>query len=93
MARLVELILPAKSPETVTAAGDNWWLEIGTVDLRGRIVTIQRADCLIAAIAPRPDGRLRVATYRPLDGKSSGYLSTAQTYQLQRVDSDYFEAD
>lgn len=75
MAQLVELILPEKSLETVTAAGDNWWLEIGPVDLRGRIVTIQRADCLIAAIAPRPDGRLRVATYRPLDGKSAGYLT------------------
>lgn len=74
MARLTALIAPGESPRATTAAGDSWWLEIGPVDLDGRIVTIQRESSLIAAVAPREDGRLRVATFRPLDGKSASYL-------------------
>jgi hypothetical protein len=75
MARLAELMVPEKSRAVVTAAGDDWWLEIGPVDLSSEIVTIQRQDYLIAALAPRTDGALRVATFRPLDGKSAGYLT------------------
>ncbi len=74
MDRLAELAAPDDDRDMVVARGDNWWLEIGPVDLSGRIVTIQRGDCLIAALVPRQDGRLRVAVYRPLDGKSAAYL-------------------
>src|SRR5262245_57552807 len=35
MARLVELVAPDDDHAVVTAAGDNWWLEIGPVDLNG----------------------------------------------------------
>lgn len=44
------------------------------MDLGGKLVTIQRADALIAAITARNDGRLRVAVFRPLDAKSAEYL-------------------
>ena len=75
MSRLVQLLVPEVSREVVTAAGDDWWLEIGPVDLTGELVTIQRQDFLIAALTPRKDGTLRVAAFRPLDGKSARCLT------------------
>jgi hypothetical protein len=76
MAKLAELLTPPDDlREAVIAQGDDWWLEIGPVDLTGQLVTIQRGEHLVAAIAGRADGRLRVAVFRPLDGKSAGYLT------------------
>ena len=49
-------------------------LEVGPVDLDRPIVTVQRGDVLVAAITATEGGRLRVASYRPLDGKSANYL-------------------
>lgn len=76
MDRLCELISPDNSSTSISAAGDDWWLEVGTVDLDGCIVTIQRDQCLIAAIQPRDDGRLKIAAFWPLDGKSASYLTS-----------------
>jgi len=72
--RLAALIAPDDPRHVIDVAGDTWWLEIGPVDLDGPIVMIQRDDTLVAAICPRPDGRLRIACYRPLDAKSARYL-------------------
>ncbi len=77
MDRLAELAASEDQRDVVVARSDDWWLEIGPVDLGGRIVTIQREDCLVCAICPREDGRLRVAVYRPLDAKSIRYLMGA----------------
>jgi len=74
MDRLAELLAPDDARDVVSAAGDHWWLEVGPVDLGGKLVTIQRGDALIAAITARDDGRLRVAVFRPLDAKSAEYL-------------------
>ncbi len=74
MARLASLTSPDDNRAVISASSDAWWLELGPVDLTGRIVTIQRGDHLIAAVTPRDDGRLRVSTYRPLDAKSLEYL-------------------
>ena len=70
MDRLAELLAPDDARDAVSAAGDHWWLEVGPVDLGGKLVTIQRGDALIAAITARDDGRLRVAVFRPMDAKS-----------------------
>jgi len=70
MARLAELLAPDDPAGILTAEGPDWWLEVGPVDLGGDIVTLQRGDALLAAIAPRDDGRLRVAAYRPLDARA-----------------------
>ncbi len=75
MDRLAELLAPDDARDVISAAGDHWWLEVGPVDLGGKLVTIQRGDALIAAITARDDGRLRVAVFRPLDAKSAEYLS------------------
>lgn len=56
-----QALAPQSELELVSVAGDDWWLELGPVDLRGRFVSLQRGDVLLAAIAPREDGRLRVA--------------------------------
>ena len=64
----------ADDSECIQVAGDNWWLELGPVDLGAKLVTIQRNDKLIAAITPRDDGRLRVAVFCELDDKSKDYL-------------------
>ena len=68
--RLAMLVAPVDDRGVISVSGDNWWLEIGPVDLNCKLVTIQRGEELIAAIIPREDGRLRVAAFRPLDAKS-----------------------
>lgn len=72
--RIVQLLAPEDAREVLSAAGEHWWMEIGPVDLNAKLVTIQRGDHLIAAITAREDRRLRVAVFRPLDGKSAEYL-------------------
>ena len=74
MGRLAQLVAPEDPRPVLSATGENWWLEVGPVDLDGPIVTVQRGDLLIAAMAATEEGRLRVASYRPLDGKSANYL-------------------
>lgn len=74
MSRLAELLAPHDERPVVVAEGDDWWLEIGPVDTDQPVVTIQRDGELVAALSPTAEGRLRVATYRPLDGKSCRYL-------------------
>ncbi len=75
MSRLSELLAPEDERDVISAAGDTWWIEIGPVDLSGKLVTVQRGNDLIAAITPRDDGRLRAAVFRPLDAKSAEYLT------------------
>ena len=75
MSRLSELLAPEDGRDVISAAGDTWWVEVGPVDLGDKLITVQRGDDLIAAIAPRDDGRLRVAVFRPLDAKSAEYLT------------------
>ena len=75
MTRLAELLAPDDGRDVISAAGDHWWVEIGPLDLNGKLVTVQRGDELIAAITPRHDGRLRVSVFRPLDAKSAEYLT------------------
>jgi ADP-ribosylglycohydrolase len=65
---------PRLDREVVVASGQGWWLEIGPVDLNGELVTIQRNNELIAAIVRRDDGRLRAATFHPLDAESAKCL-------------------
>jgi hypothetical protein len=74
MERLTQLLSPNGAQSNISLSGQNWWLEIGKVDLEAEIITIQRGELLIAAINRREDGRLRVSTYRPLDAKSVDFL-------------------
>ena len=50
--------------------GDQWWFELGPVDLRAQLVTIERQGTLLASVGPREDGRLRISVHRPLTGDS-----------------------
>src|SRR5690554_5173056 len=54
---------------------DQWWMEVGSVDLDGEVVTIQKGNDLLAALSPRDDGRLRIVVFHPLDSKSLDYLT------------------
>lgn len=72
--RIATLMAPPDRRSILSAAGENWWLEIGPVDLDGPIVAIQREGELVAALSRRADGRLRGTAYRPLDGKCASYL-------------------
>lgn len=72
--RLAQLVAPQDPRHVLAAAGEEWWIEVGPVDLAGPIVTIQRGIKLIAAMSAIEGGRLRVATYRPLDAKSAEYI-------------------
>ena len=75
MERLAQILAPDDPRPVLSATAQEWWLEVGPVDLDGPIVTIQRGDKVIAAISATDGGRLRVATYRPLDAKSAKYLT------------------
>lgn len=73
--RLSELLAPSEeNRESLIISGDNWKLQIGSVDLTKEIVTIQRGNYLIAAIQNFGDGRLVVSVYRSLDSKSANYF-------------------
>lgn len=74
MDRLAQLVGPNDPRPILSAAGENWRLEVGPIDLTGPIVTVQRGDNLIAAVSAIDGGLLRVASYRPLDAKSAKYL-------------------
>lgn len=76
MLRISELLAPCDiDPGDVHIEGDNWSLLISSVDLNKEIVTIQRNNCLLAAIQNDGNGRLVAAAYRPLDAKSIGFLT------------------
>lgn len=75
MSRLSELLQPDDEHDVISVEGETWWIEIGSVNLGGKLVTVQRGTDLIAAITPRDDGRLRVSVFRPLDGKSAEFLT------------------
>ena len=74
MDRLAQILSPDDPRPVLSATGDDWWVELGPVDLCSKIVTIQRGESLIAAISPTTNGRLRVSTFRPLDAKSARYI-------------------
>jgi hypothetical protein len=84
MSRLLVLLAPTDDRDAVDVMGDEWWLELGPVDLDGEVVAIQRDDALVVAIARRDDGRLRVAAYRPLDARSA----TKVVALAQKPDAD-----
>ncbi|GHD25490.1 hypothetical protein GCM10007053_01340 [Halioglobus pacificus] len=75
MRRLTELVTTQPAQEIMTVQTDDWWLEVGPVDLSKGIVTVQRQERLVAALQPREDGRLRVAVYSPLDGRAIDLLA------------------
>lgn len=70
MQRLIELLAPYSSQQSVTARGANWLLQIGAVFLTQQVVTIERDNCLLAALQPDEEGGLIAASYRPLDAES-----------------------
>jgi hypothetical protein len=71
---LTNLLDSRDARKGATAEGENWWLELDDIDLSEEVVTIQRDAFLLAAVQPRPDGTLRLASYRPLDAKAISYL-------------------
>lgn len=74
MHRLACLMAPDDPRPSLAASGEDWWIEVGPVDLSEPVITIQRSKSLIGAISPAPEGRLRVSTYRPMDAKSASYI-------------------
>ena len=65
---------PLDDREAIEAESEDWWIEIGPVDLGADIITIQQNADLIAAICRRPDGTLRTALFRPPNAKVVEYL-------------------
>ena len=74
MDRLAQILSPDDPRPVLSATGEDWWVALGPVDLRSKIVTIQRGENLIAAISPTTNGELQVSTFRPLDAKSARYI-------------------
>ena len=74
MDRLAQILSPDDPGPVLSATGEDWWVALGPVDLRSKIVTIQRGESLIAAISSTTNGALQVSTFRPLDAKSARYI-------------------
>lgn len=72
--RLAELLTRYDDRQVISAAGRDWWIEIGRVEFNQPLVTIQRQDQFVAVLCKRDDGRLRLTTFRPLDGKSASSI-------------------
>ena len=83
MERLSELIAGDDARPLVTVRGADWWLEIGSVDATVEAISVHRGDSLLARLADRGDGRLRLAAFRPLDGSAIALILA-----LARVDGD-----
>ncbi|WP_296721620.1 hypothetical protein [Erythrobacter sp.] len=71
---LTENLAPDDRREEISAAGENWWIELGDIDPAAPAITIERDGKLIAAMTKREDGRLRATAFRSLDGKSANML-------------------
>lgn len=74
MDRLAQILSPDDPRPVLSATSEDCWVALGPVDLRRKIVTIQRGEILIAAISPSTNGELQVSTFRPLDAKSARYI-------------------
>ena len=83
MERLSELIAGDDARPLITARGEDWWIEIGPVDAAAECISMRRGDSLLALLANRGDGRLRLAAFRPLDGSAIATLLA-----LSRIDGD-----
>lgn len=70
MARLAELLAADDARETVHARGEDWWLEVGPVPPGAEVIILRRGESLLAAVTDRGDGRLRVATWHPMDART-----------------------
>lgn len=86
MTRLAELLAAEDARETVSTRGDDWWLEIGPVDLDGELIALQRGHSLLAALVDRGDGRLRVAAWHPLDAHAMELLTALAVVPAARDD-------
>ena len=74
MARLAELLAEDEAAPVATVAGDGWHLELGPLDHGEPALALSRDGALLAAVAARPDGGLRMATWQPLDAGSADLL-------------------
>lgn len=70
MARLSELIAGEDARAHVEASGDGWCLHLGPVGRSIESVALCRGDSLLALLAGRDDGGLRLSACRPLDGSA-----------------------
>lgn len=81
--------VPAQAGEyladTTVAATDEWWLQLAPVDPAGEVVAVQRAGHVLALIRPTAEGRLVVASYRPLDSASIDLLMQLGTHPHPRL--------
>ena len=83
MLAIIKMADGDQEAQTAKVAGDTWSFQARTVDLKNEVVSIQREDYLVAAIAGLPEGGLSICHYRPLDAKSIRYiLGMALTPQL-----------
>ncbi len=58
-----------------SAQGDEWWLQLGAIDLDGPLVAVQRGEERLAAVAPGAGGGLVAAAYAPLDAEACRLLT------------------
>lgn len=70
LSSLLGMCTPTDDRDVVDVQGDNWSLVCGGVNLDAKLVSFSRDGELLAAAEKNEDGRLRVASYQPLDGST-----------------------
>ena len=85
MARLAAPIAPEDDHrDLLTVMGEEWWLELGPVDLDSEIVSVQRDDELVAAIATRDTA----GCAPPPSGRSTPRVPLGSSHSAQNPHPD-----
>ena len=70
MLALLAICTPDDARGVIDVGGDTWSLIAGEVDLDAKVVSFCREGELLAMAGKHEDGRLRVACFQPLDGRT-----------------------
>jgi hypothetical protein len=79
------------APDVIDAIGDKWSLVCGDVDLDGPVVSFLRDGELLANATRNDDGRLRISSYKPLDGAAISNIITVS--ESSAYAGTHYEAD
>lgn len=70
MLQLLEVCTPPDERTPIDVSGDNWSLVCGKVDLDSKLVSFSRDGEVLAVAGKHADGRVRVESFQPPDGRT-----------------------
>jgi hypothetical protein len=70
MSQLLGVCTPPDERTPIDVSGDNWSLVCGKVNLDSKLVSFSRDGEVLAVAGKNADGRVRVESFQPLDGRT-----------------------